>query len=83
MSNVLDNGLIRIGSVVAMVGFLVIASWNVSAWFTFVSTKLEVIEGTLHTLTEDRWRKRDMIRWCRETELKNREIDWACAEIDK
>lgn len=82
-SNVLDNGFIRVGSVIALVIFMVVASWNVAAWFTVITGKLEAIEASIQALSDDRWRKRDMVRWCRETELKNRELDWACAEIEK
>jgi hypothetical protein len=80
VSRVLDNGFIRFSSVVSFVVFVALSSWSVGSWFTKIESKLEQIENQLEISVDDRWRKTDMSRWCRETELTNPE--WVCAELE-
>ena len=78
----LDNGFVRVSSVIAGLFFAIGASWAVSSWFTTVTSDLESIKATLVTLqgaSDDRWKRADMVSWCRETELLN--PDWRCGEI--
>ena len=80
MAHLLDNSFVRVGTVVAFVMFVAVASWNVAAWFTSIEQKLTNIEIEIEKSTSDRWRKTEMLRWCRETELVN--PTWTCGEID-
>ena len=80
VAHLLDNGLVRITTVIAFVAFVAVASWNVAAWFTSIESKLVTIQQELDVGTADRWRRSHQRRFCRETELRN--PGWACAEID-
>lgn len=80
VAHILDNGLFRAGTVVSFVVFVAVASWNVASWFTTIEKQLVEIELQLEKGTADRWRRTEMYRWCRETELVN--PDWKCGEIE-
>lgn len=80
LSQVLDNGFLRVTTVVSIIVFVAFASWSIGSWFTLIENKLQVIENELKLSTDDRWRQTEMLRWCRETELRN--PDWVCAAVE-
>ena len=81
VANVLDNGLVRITSVIGFIVFVSVASWNVAAWFTLIEAKLIKIEAEIILGTQDRFRRAEMYRFCRETELLN--PGWKCGQLEE
>lgn len=80
-SNILDNGLVRVTTAIAVLVFVVVATWTVSNWFNSVEAKLDDLRDEVGTLSTDKWHRREMRQWCRETELKN--PGWQCADISR
>lgn len=95
MSNLLDNGTIKI--VTAVIGFFAIAGLIAaeSAWKTNISRDVQQIKRSLDTLesfelvdrlkgleskTQSRWHRHNMMLWQLETEKLNPK--WHGADID-
>lgn len=78
---ILDNALMRITTVVAVIVFVAVASWRVGGWFTMINSSLEDIKTEVQNLSEGRWRHADQIVWCRETELTN--PGWKCGDTSR
>lgn len=87
IANIMDNGYVRlttvIGGFIFAIGVAIQATGFVTT-MTFQLSKIEEEVVTLHQTidenTEDRWKKSDMIRLCREIELSN--DGFSCGTID-
>ena len=87
VANFLDNGIVRAGTVVSIVLFTIAASYQAGRYFeetarnfSLINEKLTAIDTKREQNTNDRWRRSDMVRFCRETELLN--PGWTCGKLD-
>lgn len=95
LNGILENSVVRFTTVIIFLVFIASASWSMSAWFTKIDGRFQQIDARFQQIDEglgdieerldigtaDRWRRSDMTRWCRETELVNPE--WNCGELQQ
>jgi hypothetical protein len=86
--SILDNGLVRVGTLVAGLFLAISLAFSLGAWFTKTNLQLTSLQNEIVAMrksieknTEDRWRRADMIQFCRETELTNQ--NWKCGDLSR